>query len=204
MPLTTSEIAFGVRLGLVVGRVIPWGRVVPTLAAKVFGSIALAYEPCRKDFRGGDGGVVYTMTQAWISNGTRVDVDDARTTLMWRRRGGGPFDGWKVYGIWCKKTASGLASYPQGVEEQTDLPSNRDTRHLGLAAKSASTGETHLVCTQTYYAPSHPNYEHPDYLLPAGIYDIDIEVVGRGGKTGLLHLEAQYGGRGTDVIVLLR
>lgn len=201
---TVTEISAAVRLGVFLARLVPWKRAVPTISAKLFGAIYLRVETQRKDFYA-DAKVVYTMSQAWLANGTNVDVHDARTMLYWRRRGGTEFDGWRVYGIWCKKKASGLASYPEGVEEQTELPSNGDTRHLGLVVKSAGSGEAYLVCTATYHAgAAYPNYQHPDYKLTAGIYDVDVEVTGKGGKAGLVRLEVHYGGAGAEIIALER
>ena len=164
-------------------------------------AIALRVETCRKDFKDSNSNVVYTMTQAWLANATRIDVHGARATIEWKRRGGHRFDGWRVHGIWCKKLASGLASYPEGIEEQTSLLSNGDDRHLGLAARNSQTGQTYLVCTETYW--EHTNYEHAAMLLQPGIYDVDVLIEAQGGRTAFVELEIQHGG-GTSALIAIQ
>ncbi len=137
-----------VRIGLFIAGKMPWRRWVPTLAARLFGAMSVRAQSERKRFFDGSGSPVYTLTQAWITNATRLDLEDVRARLIWKRRGSGQFEGLDVYGIWHDKIASGLSSYP-GVRETVDLPSNGDDRHLGLAVRSARTLQVYSVCTQT-------------------------------------------------------
>ncbi len=182
-----------------------WKKLVPTLV-ELSGTVTLGIDDIpRGDFKDPPTGrTVYIMTQVWVINMTRKDILDTRCTIRWKRRGAGAFEERKVNGIWCKNLATGLKSYPEGVEEQTTLPSNGDTRHLGLVAKSAFTGNVHLVCTATYYAGQYPNYEHPDYVLDPGVYDVDLVFDATGGRRGHLGLEVSHEGGGADVIAIQR
>jgi hypothetical protein len=143
------------------------------------------------------------MTQAWVSNGTRVDVAGARCTVLWKRRGGRSHDATETYGLWYPKIASGLLSPADKPVETVDFPSNADTRHLGLAVKSAKTGECYVVGTQSYYAgQTYPNYEHPKYRLDPGIYDVAVDVFAGGGLRGRIELEVHWSGGGGDLIAI--
>lgn len=202
---TDAPITMWFRVGLFAAQRIPWGRIVPTLALKWFGVLSLRVaELPRSQFYDGTGVEVYRMTQAWLTNGTRVDVSEARCTVLWKRRGGRAHEAIEVYGLWYPKIASGLLSPATKPVETTNLPSNADTRHLALAVKSNSTDDAYVVGTQSYYAgAAYPNFEHPKYRLEPGIYDVSIEVFAAGGLRGHLGVEIHWGGGGGDIISIL-
>jgi hypothetical protein len=177
---------------------IPWARLFPTLA-KLCGVLTFRVvdTPTKQFYESGKH--VYRMTQVWLANATRSDIRNARATIHWSRRMGGHFGSRSVHGIWLKKYASGLASYPN-VDEKTDLPSNGDDRHLGLVVRSDGTEQTYIVCTETYNDfGSWKNYENPKFALEPGAYDVHVMVEAGGGGKGVIHLEVQYGG--SDVFV---
>lgn len=175
---------------------------MPTLAARFLGAIAVTATTQRKQFYDSDQ-PAYKMTQVWLANSTRIDFRNVRCRVTWKRRGSGPFEGFELDGLWCKKQASGLASYPGGVEETTDLPSNRETRHLGLVVKGHRSHGVFPVCTATYHAGSqHPNYEHPRFRLDPGIYDVTVHLYGDRGSEGVLAIEAHVNAGDADVITL--
>jgi len=193
------------RIVAFVARLIPWAKLMPTLAAKWFGvlSLRIVDTPSKTFYGGTPLAPAYTMTQVWIANSTRIDIYEARATLHWHRRGAGRFSGRSVHGIWHKKVASGLASYPGGIEQQTLLPSNGDERHLGLAVKSAKTGKAYLVCTESHYDfQQWENYENPASVLEPGVYDVHIFIEAQGARKGLLKLQVTYSGGNSEVIVI--
>jgi hypothetical protein len=201
--MTLAQASVTVRLVAALARIVPWARIVPNMAAKRFGVMTFnRVRPETKDFKDNSGNVVFGMTQAWISNRTRIDYREVRCMIEWRRRGGGQFDGMELDGLWLKKIASGLGSYP-GVEEKTDLPSNGEAKHLGVLVHNASTGKAYAVCTGTYYAGAqYPNYEHPSFELVPGVYDVTINAFGVGGQLGRLQLETHIGGGSSRPITL--
>jgi hypothetical protein len=71
-----------------------------------------------------------------------------------------------------------------------------------LLVHNSSTGKAYPVCTATYYAGAHPNYEHPSFELVPGAYDVTINAFGAGGQLGRLRLETQIGGGSSRPITL--
>jgi hypothetical protein len=198
-----QEWTLALKVGLSLAKLIPWGRIVPTLAARLWGVLTVeVLEIPRKDFPAADGNVVYTMSQVWVRNGTRVDFKDVRCRIRWRRLGGTSYESQEVDGIWCRKQASGLASYPGGIEEQTDLPSNGDSRHLGLIIKDPATGEAFIVCTGSYHALAYPHYKHPAFRLDPGQYEVIITLEAHGGLRGQIVLQVHHAGGSSDIVAV--
>jgi hypothetical protein len=138
----------------------------------------------------------YRMTVVVLANARGVDVRDARCQVRWRRVSRSDLHQRVLHGLWSRKIASGLVS-ASGVEEQTDLPGNGDTRHLGLCVRHPS-GRVFPVCTETYHAgPQHPNYGVKEHEIEAGLYHVDVLIRAAGGKRGaaklLVHHEGVHG-----------
>lgn len=183
-------------------RNIRWKHVLPRFLAGMFGVLLLKVEDLpTKAFRRSDGQIAYTMLQLWVANDSGLDAEKVRCYLNWRRKGGRTLDGQTTPGLWCKKLGTGLAGYPAGVTEQVDLLSNGDDQHLGLVVKAPGSREAYIVAPGSYHAgPQYPDYQHPSFMLAPGAYEVDIVFMALGGKKGLVRLEIQHSGSGSDVI----
>jgi hypothetical protein len=204
--MTISELSAGVRLAAWVAGRAPWKRIVPTLAARLFGAISLRlvdgvssplyYGPNRQ--------FAYHLTQIWIANATRLDAKNARATIVWKRRSGREMDSRSVYGLWYPKVATGLLTPAARPVEEVDLPSNSATAHLGLMVRSQS-NKAYLVCTATYNDfGAWKNYAHAPYELSSGSYDVDVLIEAAGGMVGYLKLDVQWPGGNSDPLITTR
>lgn len=200
-----SELGAGLRIVDSLARIVPWRRIVPTLAARWFGVVSLRFvDGVSKPLYRADRQPAYHMTQVWVANGTRVDVHKLRAEVIWRPRSGRSMDSRTVHGLWYPKVASGLLTPGGSPSEETDLPSNAATRHLGLMVRSSS-NKAYIVCTATYNDfGAWRNYEHAPYELLSGVYDVDVLVEGGAGICGCLKLGVQWFGGDSDPIVTVR
>jgi len=206
--MTFAGIGAVVRTAVVVARLLPWGRIVPTLAARWFGAVSLRFEEgVSKPLYAGSSQnrqLAYHLTQLWIANRTRGDVEDARATVVWRRKAGRSGDSRTVHGLWYPKVASGLLTPAARPSEVARLPSNAETVHLGLMVRSPS-NRAYMVCTATYNDfGAWQNYQHPDYEISSGVYEVDVMIEGTRGLTGYLKFDVQWPGGTSDPLILER
>jgi hypothetical protein len=203
--MTIDQLSLGVRVGALLARMIPWRRIVPTLAARWLGTISLRlvdavssplyYGPARQ--------LAYHMTQIWIANATRVDAKSARATIVWKRRGRA-MDSHSVSGLWYPKVATGLLTPAAKPVEEIDLPSNAATSHLGLMVRSPN-NKAYIVCTATYHDfGGWKNYENARYELSTGSYDVDVLLEASGGMVGYLKLDVQWTGGDSNPLITTR
>jgi hypothetical protein len=168
---------------------IPWKRAIP---------LKLAVRGVRtKQIRANDGSVAFAMLPLWVANDSSDDAIHVRARLHWQRRGGGILEQNDTPGLWLLKVGSEMAGY-RGVEETLDLPSNGDEQHLGLLAKPPGGRDAYIVAPGSYHQGQFPNYQHPEFALPPGEYELEIRLAARGGRKCLIRLDVFQPGTAGD------
>jgi hypothetical protein len=113
----------------------------------------------------------YSMMQLWVRNESNLEAESVRASMTWRRVDGAASQSLSGQGYWTHKQATGLAGYTK-VSEGIDLSTNREPQHLAFLVREPGGAKVYVATTGSYRAA---NWQHPNWLIPPGSYEVDVQ-----------------------------
>ncbi len=138
----------------------------------------------------------HQMLQLWIKNALGTDAISTRFACRWERVSS-MYQVQSVNGLWAFGRGSGMGNYEIGLQEDADLLSNGNEQHAALAVKYSGDVHAYLICPTLLEVKAKQNtwrYPSPSLMLGAGVYNVDVILRARGGRTSLVRLKVQNPG----------